>query len=159
MPLSILKPSLEKCCGLLLMALSVAVAAEEWIYKVRPGDNLWNLTERHLKSMDYAQGLQQINNIRNPYVIPPGTHLRIPIAWVKMLDEVSAQVISVHGTVMLQRGSQQSMPIEMGMQLLAGDEIRSAEDAFVTIEFADKSLLRVQENTHCLLYTSDAADD
>ncbi|MBP6366359.1 MAG: FecR domain-containing protein [Nitrosomonas sp.] len=151
MPLSILKPSLEKCCGLLLMALSVAVAAEEWIYKVRPGDNLWNLTERHLKSMDYAQGLQQINNIRNPYVIPPGTHLRIPIAWVKMLDEVSAQVISVHGTVMLQRGSQQSMPIEMGMQLLAGDEIRSAEDAFVTIEFADKSLLRVQENTQLRL--------
>ena len=62
MPLRILKPSLEKCCGLLLMALSVAVAAEEWVYTVRPGDNLWNLTERHLKSMEYVQELQKIKS-------------------------------------------------------------------------------------------------
>ncbi len=34
-----------------LLTLSTQAAAEEWIYTVRPGDNLWNVSERHLTSM------------------------------------------------------------------------------------------------------------
>ncbi|WP_297325209.1 FecR domain-containing protein [Nitrosomonas sp.] len=134
-----------------LMALSVPVAAEEWIYTVRPGDNLWNLTERHLKSIDYVQKLQQLNNVRNPYVMPPGTQLRIPTAWTRFIGDALAQVTSVYGTVTLQRSGQEDKPVELGMQLLVGDEIRSGNDAFAVIEFADKSHLRVQNNTRLRL--------
>jgi len=150
MQLRTLKRHLGKLRGLsfvVLIILSVSVAAEEWIYTVRPGDNLWNLTERHLKSMEYVQRLQQLNKIQNPYVVSPGTKLRIPIAWTKFLDDASAQVISVHGIVTLQRKDHENIPIELGMQLFVGDVIRSENDAFVTIEFADKSRLRVQDNT------------
>ena len=63
MPLRIFSSSFfNKTDGLLLavlMVLSASAAAEEWIYTVRPGDNLWNLTERHLKNIKYVQGLQQ----------------------------------------------------------------------------------------------------
>jgi len=151
MPLRIFSSSFNKLDGLLLatlMILSASAAAEEWIYTVRPGDNLWNLTERHLKSMEYVQRLQQLNNIQNPYVIPPGTQLRIPTAWTKLLHEALAKVIGVHGTATLRRQDQEDIPIELGMRLLIGDEIRSENDAFVTVEFADKSRLRVQDNTH-----------
>ncbi|MDE2389572.1 MAG: LysM peptidoglycan-binding domain-containing protein [Betaproteobacteria bacterium] len=86
----------------LLMILPVSVAAEEWIYTVRPGDNLWNLTERHLKSMDYVPQLQQLNGVKNPYVIPPGTQLRIPVAWAKV-QNTSARVLSVYGEAAVQR--------------------------------------------------------
>jgi len=130
----------------LLMILPVPVVAEEWIYTVRPGDNLWNLTERHLKSMDYVPQLQQLNKVQNPYVIPPGTQLRIPVAWSEV-QNTSARVISVYGAAALQRKDQERMPVEQGMQLLIDDEIHSGNDAFVTVEFADNSHLRMQENT------------
>lgn len=136
-------------CGIalfLLMILSSSAVAEEWMYTVRPGDNLWNLTERHLKSMDYVPQLQQLNGVKNPYVIPPGTQLRIPVAWSKV-HSTSARVTSVYGAAAVQRGNQERMPVEQGMQLLIGDEIHSGNDAFVTVEFADNSHMRVQENT------------
>ncbi len=134
----------------LILILSAPAVAEEWIYTVRPGDNLWNLTERHLKSMEYVQQLQQLNQVRNPYVIPPGSKLRIPVAWAKQQD-IFAQAVSVYGTATLQRKDQERMPIEQGMQLLMGDEIHSGNDAFVTVEFADGSQMRVQENTQLRL--------
>ena len=132
-------------CGIalfLLMILSASAAAEEWIYTVRPGDNLWNLTERHLKSMDYVPQLQQLNGVKNPYVIPPGTQLRIPVAWAKV-NNTSARVLSVYGAAAVLRENQERIPVEQGMQLLIGDEIHSGNDAFVTVEFADSSHMRV----------------
>jgi hypothetical protein len=155
MQLNILNGSFARLRKLLLaviMALSASVTAgEEWIYTVRPGDNLWNLTERHLKSIDYVQKLQRLNNVQNPYVVLPGTQLRIPIAWMQRIGDALAQVTNVHGTAMLQRSGQEDRPIELGMQLLVGDEIHSGNDAFVVIEFADKSHLRVQDNTRLRL--------
>ncbi len=136
--------------GLLLAALmifSVSAVAEEWIYTVRPGDNLWNITERHLKGMEYVQRLQTLNHIQNAYVIPPGTQLKIPIAWTKLLHMASAQIISVQGAATLLRKGEEDIPIKEGMQLSIGDAIKTENDAFVTIEFADQSHLRVQDNT------------
>lgn len=132
----------------LLVGPNLAVA-EEWIYTVRPGDNLWNLTERHLSSMRYVYQLQQLNKILNPYAIPPGTKIRIPVAWSKQIsDGVSARVINVQGTALLKRfDSEKNIPIELGMQLFAGDEVRSENDGFVTIEFADQSILRLQDGS------------
>lgn len=129
-----------------LVILPISAVAEEWIYTVRPGDNLWNLTERHLNGMDYVPQLQQLNSVKNPYVIPPGTQLRIPVAWSKVRD-ASARVMSVYGAATVLRENQERIPVEQGMQLLTGDEIHSGDDAFVTVEFADKSHMRVQENT------------
>ena len=51
----------------LLLILSTPTVAEEWIYTVRPGDNLWNLTERHLRSMEYVPQMRQLNGVKNPY--------------------------------------------------------------------------------------------
>lgn len=136
--------------GMMCAALSLfplTGIAEDWVYTVRPGDNLWNITERHLKGMHYVSGLQKLNHIPNPYVIPPGTEIKIPIAWTKILHSASAQVISVQGAATLERRGEQSKPIQEGMQLQMGDAIKTENDAFVTIEFADRSHLRVQDNT------------
>ncbi|SFK32870.1 FecR family protein [Nitrosomonas aestuarii] len=130
-----------------LIILPTCVIAEEWIYTVRPGDNLWNLTERHLTGMQYVTKLQQLNGIQNPYVIPPGTPLRIPMAWTRMVENVHAQIVSVYGFVFIQRPPQEKIPAEVGMQLWAGDIIQSENDSFVTIEFTDNSEMRVQDNS------------
>jgi len=133
------------CAALIIFALPAL--AEDWVYTVKPGDNLWNITERHLKSMHYVAGLQKLNHIPNPYVIPPGTELKIPIAWTKILYSASARVIGVQGAAALLRRGEETKPIQEGMQLQIGDAIKTENDAFVTIEFADQSHLRVQDNT------------
>jgi hypothetical protein len=129
-----------------------ALAAEEWHYTVKPGDNLWNITERHLTGIRYVRRLQQLNNIRNPYVIPPGTRLRIPVAWTKITEDVQARVINVYGAVNIIR-SDQILPASNGMQLMAGDSIQCADDSFVIVEFADQSRMRVQDNSTVQLDT------
>lgn len=134
-------------CLISLLGFSTQTVAEEWIYTVRPGDNLWNLTERHLTSMKYVYRLQQLNQIQDPYVVPPGTRIRMPIAWTRHhTDNVYALVIAVHGAATIIRENS-SMPVEVGMRLFKGDEIKSENDAFITIEFADKSRMRVQDNS------------
>ena len=128
-----------------LLMFSDQAAAEEWIYTVRPGDNLWNVSERHLTSMQYVKRLQQLNRIPNVYTIPPGTKIRIPVAWSKQHTEgVTARVVNIHGTAVLKRANMpENVPVELGMQLYAGDEIKSGNDAFVTVEFSDKSRMRL----------------
>ena len=133
-----------------LLTLSAQATAEEWIYTIRPGDNLWNVSERHLTSMQYVSRLQQLNRVPNAYTIPPGTKIRIPVAWSKQHTEgVYARVVNIHGTAMLKRVSTaENVPVELGMPLYAGDEIKSENDAFVTVEFPDKSRMRLQDNSH-----------
>ena len=138
-------------CWLILLAscmlFSTFALAEDWSYTVRSGDNLWNLTEKHLTSLKYVPRLQQHNGIQNPYEIAPGTKIRIPLAWTKQHTS-SAHIVKAHGAATVQRSnSLVRIPAEPGVLLSVGDEIQSEEDAFVTIEFADRSLLRIQENS------------
>lgn len=132
-----------------LLALTAHAVAGEWIYTVRSGDNLWNLTERHLTGMQYVVPLQQLNKIADPYAIPSGTKIRIPVAWSKQQTSgIHARVVSVHGVARLKRaGGSELIAIEPDMRLNPGDEIHSENDAFVTIEFIDRSRTRVQDNS------------
>lgn len=95
-----------------LIGLPSCAIAEEWIHTVRPGDNLWNLTKRHLIGMQYVKQLQQLNNIQNPYVIPPGTELRIPVAWTRQTENVHALIVNAHGTAFILRANQEEIPAE-----------------------------------------------
>lgn len=139
--------------GMTLLVLSTHLLADEWLYTVQSGDNLWNLTERHLTSIKYVGRLQKLNRIRNPYVIPPGTVIRIPVNWTKeQLGGVRAKIIGVSGQAMIKRSSTlQTVPAQTGMQLFVGDEIQCENDTFVTVEFADKSHMRVQDNSRVRL--------
>ena len=127
------------------------VVAEEWIYVIRSGDNLWSFTQKHLVSMKYLEGVQRLNSIQNPYFIPPGTQLRVPIAWTKLLGQAYAEVIAVQGVAKLRRKGQEDVLLQPGMQLMVDDEIYTYHDAFLTMEFSDKTHLRMQANTHLRL--------
>jgi len=87
-------------CGFLSLTLLAATAAhsQEWLYTVRPGDNLWNVTADYLTRMDYWPKLQRLNGVADPEHLPPGIKLRIPITWLKRLP-ATARVVSVQGQV------------------------------------------------------------
>lgn len=128
-----------------------SVIADEWTYIVRPGDNLWNFTQKHLLSMKHLDGIIRLNHIHNPYFIPPGTQLRVPIPWTKQLGQAYAEVIQVQGEATLHRKGQSDTALKSNMQLMIDDEIHTGDDAFLILAFTDHTRLKVQPNTYLRL--------
>jgi len=133
--------------------------AQEWIYTVRPGDNLWNITVEHLTRMDYVSRLQALNQVADPYRLPPGMRLRIPVAWLKARP-TAARVISVQGDVKARiAGTGQSLSLAPEVLLNGGDEIRTGADGSVTVELGDGTRLLVQADSRLVMETLSAYGD
>lgn len=130
-----------------LLAGGAVVRADDWIYVVRPGDNLWTLTERHLKRLGYVPRLQAANGVANPYAPPPGKHLRIPLDWARRRPGV-ARVVGYGGSCTLARdGGAAPVEITMGAELSVGDGVACGANSYVTLQFEDGSQLRVQPDS------------
>jgi len=137
--------ALSLLAGVALLMPCAAAAGEDFRYVVRPGDNPWNLTQRYLKSIDYWPRIQQYNRIENPTAIPPGTVLRMPVAWMQGKPD-ALRVADVHGTAELQ---QKGGPVALapGMTLARGALIRTGEASSLLLEFPDGSRSLMGENS------------
>ena len=134
-----------------LLLLTAAASAEDWIYTVRPGDNLWNLSETHLVSMKYWKSLQRHNNITDPLKIPPGSRLKFPVAWLKH-QPASAVVVQLQGTAHLVSAADgSSRPLAIDTPLHTGDTVRTGPDGNLNIRFADGSELLVLSNSEVIM--------
>ena len=67
----------------LFMALPQGAVGGDWIYTVRPGDNIWQLSQQYLNDPNKWPEVQRLNNINNAQGLQPGTQLAIPVAWLK----------------------------------------------------------------------------
>ena len=135
-----------------VLALSTSNAqSQEWIYTVRPGDNLWDITEQYLSHMRYWRPLQALNGADDPEHMPPGMRLRIPIAWLKFRP-AAARVVATYGKVeatIAQTG--ESVSLEPGKTVHTGDEVRTGPESNLTLQFGDGSLLLLQEDSHLVM--------
>jgi hypothetical protein len=136
---------LARCCLLLLLlTCSPLVSAEDWNYRIRPGDTIWGLAGEYLKPGIPWQRLQAHNGISNPYQLPPGSTVRFPLAWLH-LQPARARVVAVRGQASVEGiGSGPAVPATEGMQLGVGALLRTARDATLTLEFADHTHLLLQ---------------
>lgn len=136
---------LVKCCVLLLLlAGSPLASAEDWSYRIRPGDTIWDLAGEYLKPGIPWQQLQAHNHISNPYQLPPGSTVRFPLAWLH-LQPARARVVAVRGQALVDGiGNGSAVPATEGMQLGVGALLRTARDATLTLEFADRTRLLLQ---------------
>lgn len=136
--------------GLLLFSLNTSLKADpaqEWLYTVRPGDNLWDITEAHLTHLRYVEKLQALNAIEDPRYIPPGTRLRIPLEWVR-LQVADAEVVAVYGQVSaMRRGDQTTEPVTESYRFRMGDTLVTGSDGSATIEFGDGSRMLVEPDS------------
>ena len=134
--------------GALLCALLLPPAiagAQDWNYRVRPGDTLWDLGGLYLKPSVRWQQLQQHNRIDNPYQLPPGQLLRFPISWLRT-EPAPARVLSVRGKVELSGANgTATRALQAGEQLHIGDTVETEGDSSITLEFADASRLQLRE--------------
>jgi hypothetical protein len=126
-----------------VLARAPQALATDWLYTVRPGDTLWDVSEAYLVETSYWQRLQALNRVVDPQNLAPGSRLKIPVAWMRT-KPAPARVTAVEGEVAVQSGDGQGRsPAAPDMLLNPGDEVTTASDSSVSIEFADGSSLRI----------------
>ncbi|KRE99477.1 hypothetical protein ASG87_13790 [Frateuria sp. Soil773] len=132
-----------------LLAISTVPAAQatDWTYRVRPRDNIWDLSSRYLKPGMPWQKLQEYNKVADPYHLPPGMRLQIPVAWLRV-QPAKAKVVAVIGSAHAQLpGEAQPLALQPGMQLGYGARLVTGADTSLTLEFADGSrVLMLQDS-------------
>jgi hypothetical protein len=138
---------------LLLLIFNVSYATEEvaWRYTVRPGDNLITLGRVHLINPDNWKKVQQINQVKDPYHMPVGMVLKVPLELVKQ-GPASAEVISVSGVAEMQTSIGYS-PLKEGRVLGPGARLLTRENSKVSIKFADGTVTNMASNTELVLDT------
>ena len=110
------------------------------------GDTLTALGQRWLADPGRWPELQRHNKIPDPKRLAPGSKLAIPVAWLRekpaevTVSNVSGQASKADGT-----------PVAVGQRLREGEEIKTAENGYVTIKLVDGSTLRLQARSNLKL--------
>ncbi len=125
--------------SLFLLLAHLPAKAGDWIYQIKPGDNLWNLARQFLKDVDDWPKLQFLNGIQEPRRIQPGTEIRVPIHWLKVIPG-TAKVISLYGNVTLLDNHQKRGKISTGQILPAGVTLQTGALSNITLRFRDGSI-------------------
>lgn len=135
--------------GIVILLSAMPVTAEQnamWRYTVRPGDNLITIGKTHLINPDDWKEVQRLNHIKNPYRMPAGKVLRVPLGLVKQ-GPASAEVIFVSGQVQWQQSATNFEPLKIGQNLGAGANIETKENSKVVIQFADETTAELSSNS------------
>ncbi|MDQ1093956.1 hypothetical protein QE400_003369 [Xanthomonas sacchari] len=132
-------------CWIALL-LAPAAMAQDWHYRVRPGDTLWDLGQRYLRpGMDWMR-LGQHNQVADPHRLTPGAGLRFPIAWLRV-QPVPARLVAMRGQISVQTADSATLSAQEGMPLPIGSALQTGADASATVQFADGSRMQVRENS------------
>ncbi|TQV64194.1 MAG: hypothetical protein FNT29_05575 [Halothiobacillaceae bacterium] len=125
-----------------LWSLSLPVHAEDFIYFMRPGDNVWAVSQVMLHTPSLWPKLAAYNHVSDPHKLLPNHRIRIPEHWLKQTP-ASARLISVSGNVNIERLGQPPIPGRSGAEIRAHDRIVTTENSKAIIGFADGSRLSV----------------
>ena len=139
---------------LLLLGLSTTLQAEEeyWEYTFRPGDTIWSIAKQHTNSVNNWSAIQKLNEISMgpDRQIQPGTRIRIPVSMLKQ-QPIPAIVIAFQGEARLQRANGETVELEIGAKLFAGDKVVTEKTQTVRLQFADKSELLILPQSEVVL--------
>ncbi|HJR73224.1 MAG TPA: FecR domain-containing protein [Luteimonas sp.] len=143
---------IARAAMLALLALATfAASAQEWRYRVRPGDTVWDLSAKYVRSDIPWQKLQAHNAVADPYRLPPGSLMRFPVVWLKQ-QPAKAQVLAVQGSVQAQATRAANLiAVAEGMRLGIGTRLRTAKGASLTLQFVDGSRLLLQGDSELIL--------
>lgn len=149
-------------CFFPLLLLTITIIpradAQDWFYTVRPGDNLWTISQDFLINMGYWRPLGRLNGLPDHNQVAPGTRLRIPVDWLKVRP-VAAEALAVTGTVHVVSQDGRQRTVQTGMRLDSGDRLSTGNQSSLTVGFADGSTLLLQENASLVLDSLSAYGD
>ncbi len=132
--------------------LIAAGISPEWQYNVRPHDNLINFSKKYLINPDDWHVLQKLNQIKNPYLMPVGSVLRVPLALVKQVP-ASAEILTTNGQAGILNSDNSLQAVAAGQRLGSGTTLATRENSKLSIKFADGSILKMESNSELKLDT------
>ena len=141
--------------GLILICCALSVAAEDWVYTIRPGDEIWNIANDYCGSPSFASRIIEYNQLADERAIRPGSRLRIPIDWL-FRQPVTAEILNVRGQATLL--TPESTPAAVGDEIEMGDRLTTA-DGTAVVGFADGSTLSVSAESEVLFNVLTAFGD
>jgi hypothetical protein len=119
-------------------------------YRVLAGDTLISVRDRLLLPDASWQTLQQLNKVRDPRRLVPGSELLLPQAWFKE-QPASAEVLHAFGDATVTRANGAVEKVLGGMSLSARDILKTGAQSSITLRFADGARLLVRPNTEATL--------
>ncbi len=132
---------------LISLCKTAQAQSENWVYTVRNGDNLWNLTVDYLIDISYVDRVRKLNNIADPWHILPGTKIIIPRQWIRQYPAL-VRVLNLQGTAqVLEEGADQPRQLKVGSIMMLGDTVLTDADSSLVIGFINGSRILLQENS------------
>ena len=106
-------------------------------YRMVEDDTLYSLGRRFLSVTEDWSIVQRLNGIADPYDIPTGTVVRIPVSLLRERPP-AARVEATAGDARIGRKE-----AEVGMLVAAGERMRTGSDGYLIVALPDGSTLRV----------------
>ncbi|TVO68434.1 hypothetical protein FHP89_15470 [Denitromonas ohlonensis] len=122
----------------LLGAGAVRAAEDAVRYVVQPGDTLIGLGQTLLENPDHWPTVQRLNAVADPYRMPVGRSLRIPVSLLRK-EPRAARVVHVSGGA-----SADGQPIVVDQTVSEGARLVTPAEGFMTLELPDGSRLTLQ---------------
>lgn len=135
-----------------LLAADPVQPVPDWRYTIRPGDTLIGIGRTYLNNPEDWRYLQRHNFVINPFLLLPGTSLRIPLELLKQ-QPAPARTLAVSGQVMATLPGAPAGALAAGAILPAGTAIRTHTNGSAVIGFADGSRLFLRPNSSLNLDT------
>ena len=105
------------------------------------------MTVDHLKNVSYVKRVQDLNNIKDPWNILPGTEIKIPAKWLRSFPML-VRVRSMQGQAeLIEEQTDDPSKLVSGALIIVGDTIRTGENSSVVLEFVDGTRLSLEENS------------
>ncbi len=126
---------------------SLICYSDIWVYSIKKGDNLWDLTVDYLKDISYVKKVQELNKIEDPWQIAPGKKILIPAKWLRSFPML-VRAKAIQGRVeLVDDETGKATSLKPGQLVIVGDTIRTAKNSSVVLEFMDGTRLLLEDNS------------
>ncbi len=139
--------------GMLFYSAEPVQAEEEDTITIttQKGDKLIKISKDLLQNPNQWPEIAKKNKLRNPHAIQTGTELVIPVRLLKETP-VAGEVSFAKGEVSVQSSeSGEWIPLRTGDAVHQKSSVKTGEKSKVQIQYADGSVLTLEENTQMLI--------
>ena len=130
------------------LCLPAVSRADDWVYTLRPGDDLWSIAATYCGSTRYAADIVAHNNLADASRIRAGQRILIP-THLLTFEPSHATILEVAGDVDLRRAQGASASVQAGTRIDMGDQLVTRVGSAL-IQFADLSTVVIQPDSSVL---------
>jgi hypothetical protein len=124
---------------------AVKAPADIITYRVKAGESLYSISEKYFAKKAAYVEVQRINRIANPYAIPPGTPIRIPVRLLRATP-LDATLAAFQGSIRIERGGTAVTP-SIGMPIQEGLIVQTGAVGFLTLALSNGSRITLPSNS------------